>query len=133
MMNLLLLCWSAIISFASGRGRRVMGLIVGLWILNAVDLRFTIFAHAANAFTPSCELNPIAACILAHGPWSLAAFKLGLLTASTVPLVILRRRRMVELAAGSIVLVYLAVVLHWQCILGMEEVRELTRMLLAMR
>jgi hypothetical protein len=102
MMNLLLLCWSAIISFASGRGRRVMGLIVGLWILNAVDLRFTIFAHAANAFTPSCEL-------------------------------ILRRRRMVELAAGSIVLVYLAVVLHWQCILGMEEVRELTRMLLAMR
>lgn len=91
------------------RPRRVIGLLIILWVLNIFDLAYTIPAHRTGHLH---ELNPIARDLL-DSPWVLAGFKLLAVSASTVILVYLRRLRLAELAAWFLCLVYVALAIRW--------------------
>lgn len=93
------------------RTRRIIELLLVLWLLALADLFFTIWAHI---FTPFCELNPLADQLLQHN-------RIGLLVAGKVALTgfgtaifwRLRKHRRVELALWILVGVYVLLTFRW--------------------
>ncbi len=102
---------NTICSIAAGRGRRVLYLIVGIWILNAFDLLMTIRAHADGVLD---EANPIAQAVLPHGTAAMVIFKLGLVALATYSLIRFRRHRCTEVASALVLVAYLGVACQWQ-------------------
>ncbi len=126
-------CCPDAVRFEARRARRVFALLAGVWMLNGIDLLCTSVAQAWMQFTPICEINPIAAWVVAKGPLALAIYKFSLVGGATVPLLIHRRRRIVELAATMILVVYVLVAVHWQCFYTSTEAREMLGVLLVTR
>ena len=91
------------------RGRRVISLLVVLWVLNFFDLAYTIHAHQTGQFF---ELNPVARGML-DSPWILAGFKCLAVALGSVILIALRRHRLAELAAWLLCLAYVALAIRW--------------------
>lgn len=91
------------------RPRRVVSLLVLLWVLNIFDLAYTIQAHRTGHFL---ELNPIARDLL-YSPWALAGFKLVAVSVGSVILLCLRRHRLAELATWFLLLAYASLTIRW--------------------
>jgi len=91
------------------RPRRVVSLLVLVWVLNLFDLAYTIQAHRTGHFH---ELNPIARDLLDR-PWALAGFKLAAVSAGSMILLSLRRHRLTELATWFLLLAYTALAIRW--------------------
>ena len=91
------------------RGRRVVCLLVLLWVLNFFDLAYTIHAHQTGMFY---ELNPVARGLL-DSPWALTGFKCVAVAIGSVILILLRRHRLTELAAWLLCLAYMSLAIRW--------------------
>ena len=91
------------------RPRRIVALIILLWILNFFDLTYTIFAHEIGGFE---ELNPLAHRLL-DTSWLLTAFKLGAVAGGSTILLLLRRHRIAELVCWCLCVVYTVLAFMW--------------------
>lgn len=95
----------------AARPRRILLLLLGLWLTNLVDARLTLEAHGQGLLY---ELNPVASILLNVSPAGLFAYKLGLVLFGSLLLWQCRQHRIAELAAWFTSLTYVAVCLHWQ-------------------
>lgn len=93
------------------RGRRVTELLAALWLVALCDLVLTLWAHL---FTNFEELNPVAKSMLVSGQYStLVLFKITTTLIGTLVLFKIRHTRLGEVATWAMVLVYLALAIHW--------------------
>jgi hypothetical protein len=93
------------------RARRVGQALVVLWVLGAADLLFTIWAHLN---TPFLEVNPLARFLLSqHSLGGLVVFKLALTTIGSAIFWRLRSHGRAEAALWCLVVVYIALAVHW--------------------
>lgn len=93
------------------RTRRVLELLLVLWVLAMADLFFTIWAQI---FTPFTELNPVASHLLTHDRFTvLIAGKVGLTAIGTAIFWGLRKHRPAELALWLVVMCYVALTFRW--------------------
>ena len=107
--------WATIRLAALGtRSRRILSLLVLLWILNAFDLTYTILAHRIGGFF---ELNPFARMLLGT-VWGLVLFKLILVGGGSIILLRLRRHRLTELVCWGLCLIYTALAFTWMAYYG---------------
>lgn len=93
----------------AARSRRVILLVVGLWILNLFDLNFTILACRIGDFK---ELNPLASGLL-NSPRLLSVFKIALLSLSTGVFLVFRRRALTEAGCWLLFGVYSVLSFMW--------------------
>ena len=93
----------------AARPRRVLSLLILLWILNLFDLSYTILAHQIGGFE---ELNPLARSLL-RPSWILVAFKMAAVTLGTGILMVLRRRGLAEAVCWGLCLIYTALAFTW--------------------
>jgi hypothetical protein len=96
-------------SAAANRGRRVILLLIMLWVLNGFDLYFTIMAGKLPHFN---ETNPLAASLFEH-PYALSAFKIGAVAFASTVLILFRQRRLAEFACWCVCMVYVVVSITW--------------------
>ncbi|MBN2445391.1 MAG: hypothetical protein JXO22_01600 [Phycisphaerae bacterium] len=75
------------------RGRRVVLLLAAVWVLNLLDLHFTLFESPRQHFV---ELNPVAASLLGISTFAAIVYKLVLVAGATAILLVLRRHRLAE-------------------------------------
>jgi len=94
---------------AACRARRVVLLLLCLWLLNIFDLVFTILGSRLEHFE---ELNPLARHLLDH-PAALTAFKLALLSFTSVVFVIFRRHWLTEFGCWCLATVYTVLAAVW--------------------
>jgi hypothetical protein len=92
------------------RAHRVVLLVLGIWLLNAFDLVFTILSHQNGMLD---EENPVARYILGYGTSSVILFKIGLVMIGSYPLLRFRRARITELGSIVILVAYAVLALHW--------------------
>lgn len=93
------------------RTRRILELLVVLWILALADLFFTIWAQI---FTPFTELNPVANHLVIHNRFlMLTICKVGLTGVGTAIFWYLRKQRPAELALWLVVMCYVALTFRW--------------------
>lgn len=95
---------------AESRARRVILLVIGIWILNAFDLVLTILSHEQGLLQ---EGNPIARWILDLGTPSVVLFKIGLVMIGSYPLLRFRAARITELGTLVILVAYALLAVHW--------------------
>ncbi|MEK6799796.1 MAG: DUF5658 family protein [Planctomycetota bacterium] len=96
------------------RAHRVILLVLGIWLLNAFDLIFTILSHQQGMLD---EENPIARWILRLGIPSVVLFKTGLVMIGSYPLLRFRSARVTELGTLVILLAYAMLAVHWsECV-----------------
>jgi len=93
------------------RGRRVLYLLLGVWLLNLFDLSLTLRAWGDGMLH---EENPLARVMLQRDPAVLLAFKLSVVGAGTTVLFNLRRFRCAEVASMLVLLVYAGVAVQWK-------------------
>jgi len=96
---------------AQARPRRVICLVVGLWILNAFDLLLTLTASRQQLLH---ELNPVAAHMLSAGEGYLVLYKFGLIAIASYSLLRFRRERITEIGAVLALVMYGFVAVHWR-------------------
>lgn len=94
----------------SGRSRRVVYLLVGVWLLNLFDLALTLLAASDGMLH---EENPIARSLI-HNPAALLAFKLSLVAAATTVLFNFRRFRCAEIGCTLALFIYAGVAVQWR-------------------
>ncbi|MBS3733582.1 MAG: hypothetical protein KGY99_01505 [Phycisphaerae bacterium] len=98
-----------------GRSGRVILLVMCLVLMNVFDLVLTLMAHAYFLSATQerfIEANPIARSLLTH-PERLIAFKLILAGSAAAILIVLRRRRIAEIACWALCGVYAALSVIW--------------------
>ena len=93
----------------SGRSRRIVLLLIAIWVVNLFDLAFTLIAHDTGNFV---EANPIARALLDNRP-ALLAFKLGAIVLATVIFLYLRRHWLTELGCWFLCGTYAALSFMW--------------------
>ena len=103
----------------AARARRVIVLLVGVWILNAFDLALTIHAHADGMLH---EGNPIARAVLPYGPAAVFLFKAGIVTAASYVLYRYRHRWCSELASAFGLFAYAGVAIQWKLCYEMYDI-----------
>ncbi|MDY6913874.1 MAG: DUF5658 family protein [Planctomycetota bacterium] len=91
------------------RARRVVLMIIFIWILNIFDLSLTILAHEVGGFR---EVNPIARDLL-YISAKLVFFKLSMVGLATFILLAFRRYRLTEFACWGLCCVYTALAFRW--------------------
>lgn len=91
------------------RARRVVLLVILLWMLNLFDLIFTLLAVRLGSFV---ELNPLARPLL-HTPLGLSAFKLAMLTFTSFIFLVCRRRVLTEVGCWVLSVVYTCLGVFW--------------------
>ncbi len=91
------------------RSRRVIRMLLVLWLLNSIDLGLTLHAVELGGFE---ELNPFAAGLL-HSPPMLIVFKLSLVTLATVIFAFTRTRLMTEVACWGLCGLYAGLSILW--------------------
>ncbi len=95
----------------SGRTRRVVQLLVVLWVLAAADLFFTLWA---NRFTPFYEMNPLARGLLeGNATAKLVFFKFSLTALGSMIFWHLRSHGRAEAALWALVAVYIGLAFRW--------------------
>lgn len=90
-----------------GRPGIVLAMLPVIWVLNLLDLFFTLLADTTREFV---ELNPLAAGLDAHGR---VAFKLAMLVVCTLIFVLLRRKRLVLWGCCLLLAVYGVLAIVW--------------------
>ncbi len=95
---------------SKGRSRRVILLLVLVWIVAIFDLVLTLHARQIAQFQ---EANPLAA-LLIHSKSMIIAFKLTSLTLATVVFLKYRRRLLTEISCWAIVAVHVVVAVIWR-------------------
>jgi hypothetical protein len=104
------LSYSASIPF-SDPGRRISALLGLLWLLNLIDLLFTLWA---NRFIDFYEVNPIARILLHQGAIGpLVLYKVVLISIGSTIFWRTRRDVRAEVALWGVVLIYVALMIHW--------------------
>ena len=93
----------------SGRARRVVLLLILLWVLNLFDLAFTIMATEIGNFQ---ELNPFARDLL-HAPAALAMYKLTLMLFATIIFLRFYHRRLTEVVCWGLAGVFTCLAVVW--------------------
>jgi len=91
------------------RVRRVLLILVWIWMLNIFDLFFTMAALKVGGFE---ELNPLARLYL-HSPEMLSFFKLGMLLTASLVFLAFRRRRITEVGCWGLAAVYTVLSFIW--------------------
>jgi hypothetical protein len=104
---------------ANSRAKRVVYLLLGIWVLNAFDVALTIRAQADGMLY---EQNPLARRILVMGAPAILLFKVALVASATYVLYTFRRFRCAEFATALILLAYVGVAFQWQLCYDMYEV-----------
>lgn len=94
----------------SARAHRIICLVLGIWMLNAFDLAFTILSNEQGLLY---EQNPLARHMLSNGMASIILFKLGLVLIGSYPLLRFRRARIAELAACLVFAAYVLLAIRW--------------------
>lgn len=94
------------------RARRILLALAGVWMINALDLGYTLLESLNSGFI---ELNPVAARLIGGSAATLVGYKLGLLLVSSTILLIYRRHRVAELGCWLLLAVYLHVAICWWC------------------
>ena len=102
--------WSLTATREQARDRRLLWLLIGVWIVNLFDLCFTLLAVEQRILV---ELNPVAARLLAYGPGVLTLYKFSLLSVGTAILWRCRRHRLSETAAWVVAILCVALALIW--------------------
>ena len=95
---------------AEARSHRVICIVLGIWLLNAFDLAFTVLSHEQGVLH---EENPVARHMLQHGTASIMLYKIGLVLIGSYPLLRFRRARITELGAYVILIAYALLAVHW--------------------
>ncbi len=93
----------------AARARRVVLLLMMIWILGLADLFFTLQACDIGGFV---EANPVVAQIL-HAPQLLIVFKLALLTFASVIFYHTRRRKLTEFSCWGLGVVHFLLAVVW--------------------
>lgn len=101
---------SALEWVVDARSRRVISLVIGIWILNAFDLAFTVLSHEQGMLH---ESNPVASFILSLGTPSIVCYKIGLVLLGSYPLLRFRSARIAEMAAMTVLIVYAMLAVRW--------------------
>ncbi len=91
------------------RTRRIILLLLFIWMVNLFDLALTLVASQSGEFV---EMNPLADMLL-HSPAALSAFKLSALVLSTVVFMVFRRHWLSEAGCWILWCVYTGVALVW--------------------
>jgi len=94
---------------SSARGRRVVLLLILVWLVSAFDLAFTLLACGHRHFV---EFNPIAASMIGNTP-GLIAFKGILVGLGSLILLRFRSRLLTEIGCWSICAAYSALAALW--------------------
>lgn len=92
------------------RPRRVLLILASVWIINLLDLGYTLSEALHVSFR---ELNPLAAMLIGKNPDLLIGYKLGLLTLSSSILLFYSRHRISEIGCWFLLCVYLGVAIRW--------------------
>jgi hypothetical protein len=104
-------CVQPVRMIGNSRGRRVIELIVALWVLSLIDLGFTLWAHWFTQFT---ELNPLAGRFLHNDMvWGVVLMKVELTAVGALIFWRLRGRWSAEVALWAMVLVYAGLAVRW--------------------
>lgn len=91
------------------RARRVLLILIMLWIVNGFDLVFTLLAKDLDEFV---EMNPIAARFI-DNPFLLVSFKIIAVAFASIIILKYRRRRMTEVSCWCLFIVYLVLSGIW--------------------
>jgi len=94
---------------ASRRGRRVVLLVIGLSLVNAFDLAFTLLGSRHTDFV---EMNPLAACLI-HHTLGLVVFKVVITSIGLLIMLRFRSRWFTELSCWGLCGVYSALAGIW--------------------
>ncbi|MBU0638330.1 MAG: hypothetical protein KKB50_05650 [Planctomycetes bacterium] len=94
------------------RSRRVLLALAAIWIINLLDLGYTLLESLHSGFI---ELNPVAARLIGESSAALVGYKMALLLISSTILLICRRHRVAELSCWLLLAVYLYVAICWWC------------------
>ena len=105
---------------AQSRSHRVWCLLLGLWVINAFDLAFTLMSHREGLLQ---EANPLAAAVLAQGSLAVCCYKVVLVIIGSSILIRYRRNWLAECTALTVLTVYVFVAMQWKTC---YEVYELT-------
>ena len=92
------------------RSRRVILLVLAIWLINAFDLVLTVLAHGQGLLS---EENPLARALLDMGTPSLVLFKVGLVLIGSYPLLRFRMARITEMGSVVILVAYTFLAVHW--------------------
>lgn len=103
--------WSRRIAWVvAARSHRVICLILGIWLINAFDLIFTILSHEQGVLV---EQNPFARKMLELGVASLVLYKIGLVLIGSYPLIKFRAARITEWGTLVVFLSYATLAVRW--------------------
>jgi hypothetical protein len=95
---------------AEARAHRIICLVLGIWVLNAFDLAFTVISHQQGMLH---EENPLARHMLERGTTSIVLYKSGLVLIGSYPLLRFRTARITELGSYVILAAYAWLALRW--------------------
>jgi hypothetical protein len=93
------------------RPRRMLLIITALWLTNLFDVGLTLMAHSQGILY---ELNPVVVWLLGVGPQAGGLYKVAMVVVGTSLLWRVRRHALAELAAWTMLFVYVLVAMHWQ-------------------
>ena len=94
---------------AACRGRRVVLMVVFIWIVSVFDLTFTMLAHKMGGFR---ELNPVARNLLDSSD-ALIIWKVATVLAASLVFLVLRRRRVTEVGCWGLAVVHTVLAFLW--------------------
>jgi len=91
------------------RARRVVLILVLLWIVSVFDLVFTLFAHRLGGFQ---EANPVAELLIGNSI-GLIGFKFTMLVCASAIFFVLRRHVWAEIGCWLMAVVYTCLAFVW--------------------
>ncbi len=94
------------------RPRRMLISMLGVWLMSAFDLLFTLIENGSSHFY---ELNPIAAVLLQGPPIIVTVYKFSLLAVGTLILLRLRDHSVAELGCWFLLATTTYVAIRWYC------------------
>lgn len=94
----------------TGGEQRLLILLIGVWIVSAFDLQFTLMAREMRLLV---ELNPVAVHLIERGAWAVGLYKLALLTSGSMILWRLRRHAVALRAAWILGFICVGLSLMW--------------------
>ena len=91
------------------RARRVVLMVVFIWIVSVFDLTFTMLAHKLGGFR---ELNPVARSLLDSSD-ALIIWKVATVLAASLVFLALRKRRVTEIGCWGLAIVHTILAFLW--------------------
>jgi len=91
------------------RGRRVLLLVLVIWVFNVFDLNFTLLAHRIGGFE---EANPLARAFLPSDE-ALVIYKFAMILPPTLIFLFFRRRLLTEIGCWTLFAAHVALSFMW--------------------